>query len=93
MSSVDRTPAVDVGNSTSLRSFMSPGGKTTKSAGRNIEKCSAVPAWVQQKMPILWPICATTLKNKQRAVLLSTSKGAGMTEKDKKDFIADWNNL
>ena len=80
---------MDIGNSIDIKSIQSPGG-TKHQAAKNIEKVAKNNDWVEFKLPILWPAFASTDENRQRAGILAASKGAGMTDADKKNFIEDW---
>ena len=79
----------DIGNSIDIKSIQSPGG-TKHQAAKNIEQLTKNDGWVKHKIPLLWVTIASTDANKQRAGILATSKGAGMTDADKKNFIEDW---
>lgn len=83
----------DIGTSSDLRSIRSPGGTTQQEVAKNIEKVTKDDEWVKTNLPYLYTVCASTDERKQRAGILATSRGAGMTADDKKNFIEDFEAL
>lgn len=83
---------MDIGHSIDIKSIQSPGG-TKHLAAKNIEQLAKNDDWVENKMLTIWGAFASTDANRKRSGILATSKGAGMTEADKKNFIEDWDCL
>lgn len=83
----------DIGTSSDLRSTRSPGGTTKQEVAKNIEKVTKDDEWVKTNLWYLYPVCASSEERKQRAGILATSRGAGMTADDEKNFIEDFEAL